>query len=73
MITNSVTLAMLKAAMQNAENNAVKRSHAVGDVIMRFNNISPAQDFGGTWQRTAHGRFPLGSDVENAGGGSTRL
>lgn len=67
MITNNVTLAMLQAALQNAEAIAVKKSHAVGDVIMRFNNNNPALDFGGTWERTAQGRFPLGAS--STGGG----
>lgn len=72
MITNSATFAMLQVAMQNAETNVVKKIHVIGDVIMRFNDRDPALDFGGTWERTAKGRFPLGSDVENSGG-NTRL
>lgn len=57
MITNIVTPAMLQVAMQNT----IKKYHAVGDVIMRWNERDPALDYGGNWERTAQGRFPLGT------------
>lgn len=69
MIQNLVTSKMLQIAMSNE----VKKAHAVGEVIMLANETDPAQAFGGTWERTAKGRFPLGSDVENAGGGQYPL
>ena len=71
MIQNVVTVDMLNAAISNSE----KKRYRVDDVIMRLNDVSPAQDYGGPWEKTAQGRLPIGADSENAvtntGGSST--
>lgn len=57
MITNQVTTAMLNTAAKNA----TKAAHAVGEVVMFANETDPAEKYGGTWERTAQGRFPIGT------------
>lgn len=63
MVTNTVTVEMLQQAiemLQQAIANSEKKRYRVGDVLMRFNDVSPARDYGGTWEKTAQGRFPIG-------------